>query len=180
MIKSTTDYDQFIFRTDNREKKNSLTPVDETHVKRLVESITECNLLHMQPIIVNEKLEIIDGQHRLSAAKRLGVEIYYQVVPNLTARDIILMNISKGWTLGDYLNFYVENGYPEYIKMKEFMKRHEVPLTVAMQMLSSSCRIGNTDFRKGEFIFSSTLEDVEIYNCWLTIDFIRKKYGMHF
>ena len=37
----------------------------------------------MRPIVVNKKMEVMDGQHRLMAAKQLGVEIYYQEEKNL-------------------------------------------------------------------------------------------------
>jgi len=89
MIRKTTNYEIFTFREDNREK------IDKKHLARLVESIKSRNLLELRPIMVNEKLEIVDGQHRLLAAKQLGYEIYYQKEENLDCADIVRMNLSK-------------------------------------------------------------------------------------
>ncbi len=89
MIKKTKNYEMFTFREDNREK------IDQSHVQRLVFSIEKRNLLELRPIIVNEKFEVIDGQHRLMAAKFLDVEIFYQQEKKLDAKDIITMNITN-------------------------------------------------------------------------------------
>lgn len=171
MIKKTKEYDIFTFRDDNREK------IDQSHVKKLSESIQARNLLELRPIIVNEKMEVIDGQHRLLAAKLLGLEIYYQQEKKLNPADIVRMNISKAWTIGDYLNFYCHHQYDEYKKLQSFMKKHNLTLKVALTIALDQARIGFHDFRMGEFKFHDESLDIELDVCWDTINYIKKMNG---
>ena len=88
MIQKTKDYEMFKFRDDNR-------PLSQPHLKALIDSIKSKNLLEMRPIQVNAQFEVIDGQHRIAAAKALGVDIYYQVEESLNPEDIIRLNIKN-------------------------------------------------------------------------------------
>lgn len=167
----TNDYEMFKFRADNREK------IDQNHVLRLVDSIKSRNLLDLRPIIVNEEMEVIDGQHRLLAAKILQVEIYYQIEKTMHGNDIILMNIAKSWTTTDYLNYYCKNEYSEYIKLKEFMKKNQLNLKIALNMIMGASRAQFRDFKSGDFKFL----DGDLYDnldvCWDTINLIKKMNG---
>lgn len=171
MIKKTKDYEMFIFRNDNREK------IDKSHVKRLVDSISSRNLLELRPIVVNEKMEIIDGQHRVLAAQELGLDIYYQQEKKIEADDIIKMNITKSWTIGDYLNFYCKHNYPEYLKLSLFMKKHSLSLKVGITLALGTAHTGFKEFRNGEFKFDEQPLDEELSICWETIDYIKKMNG---
>ncbi len=171
MINKTKNYEQFSFRDDNRER------IDQGHVKRLVESIKARNLLELRPIVVNEKMEVIDGQHRLLAAKALQVEIYYQVEKKLEATDIIRMNINKSWAMGDFLNFYCTHHYPEYLKLRDFMKKHSLNLKVALNIAMGQTHVGYADFKDGKFIFNDETLDGELDICWDTITYIKKMNG---
>ena len=119
----------------------------------------------------------IDGQHRLLAAQELGVDIYYTVEKNLTCSDIITLNNVKGWGMYDYLNFYVQNQFDEYIKLNEFMKKHGLNLKVAFNMTSGTAKEGFANFRLGKYKFTTDIYQVELDNCWQTIDFIRRMNG---
>ena len=171
MINKTKDYNLFKFRDDNREK------IDKAHVARLIDSIQARNLLEFRPIVVNEKMEVVDGQHRLLAAKALGLEIYYQKQDNLQASDIIAMNINKSWTMADYHNFYCKHDFPEYKKLADFMQRNNLALTVALNIASGKSRLAYKDFRKGNFKFVQEVLGTELDICWETIDYIKKMNG---
>ena len=69
-IQHTTNYNQFKLVQFNREKSAH-------HISQIKKKIKENNLLHLHPILVNLKGEVIDGQHRLQAAQELEVPIYY-------------------------------------------------------------------------------------------------------
>lgn len=170
-VKSTTDYGIFKFREDNREK------IDKAHVRKIAESIQARNLLEMRPIMVNADMEIMDGQHRLLAAQSVGVAIYYQMKEELQPEDIILMNISKSWGSVDYLNYYVRNGYPEYVKLKEFMKTNNIALKIALGLTMGKTWENGTTFRKGEYKFASDSASDELQICWDTINYIKKMNG---
>lgn len=171
VARKTKDYDVFTFREDNRER------IDQGHVKRLVESIKARNLLELRPITVNAKMEVIDGQHRLLAAKHLMIEIYYVQEKNLDAQDIIRMNLAKGWTMGDYLNFYVQHDYTEYKKLKAFMIKHTLSLKVALNICIGQGKSGFRQFKTGEFEFNEMIVGEEMTICWETILFIKKMNG---
>lgn len=113
----TTDYDMFKFIMSNRD-------TDRTHVKKLAKAIREKNLLHLNPIIVNENYEVIDGQHRLEAAKMLGLPIYYNIDSDVTQEDISGMNSNKkNWTVMDYVNFYTINKKPDFVAFAALCQR---------------------------------------------------------
>ena len=78
-IHSTTDYNQFKYIKGNRE-------VVESHVKTLSDQIAKKDF--QIPIIVNEKMEVCEGQHRLEAYRLLGVPITYIVKEGLEIQDI--------------------------------------------------------------------------------------------
>lgn len=168
----TTDYDQFKFRNDNRDGG-----IDQVHLRKIIQSIKSLNLLEFRPICVNEAMEVIDGQHRLMAAKELGLEIYYQVKKDFNSKDIILMNIAKAWTTSDYLNYYCKNGNENYIKLKEFMVKHKIGLKIAYNITSGLNKESFIDFKQGDYVFNEECYHVNIGLCWETIYEIRKVNG---
>lgn len=171
MILKTKDYDMFVFRADNRQE------INQSHVNRLIDSIQSRNLLEYRPIDVNQDMEIIDGQHRLLAAKKLNVEIYYQIKNDLKASDIIIMNVSKNWIMLDYLNFYCKNGYPDYIKLKEFMDKNKVNLHVVFNVLIGKTKQNYQDFKNGKYVFHEEITENAFSICWETLDYIKKIKG---
>jgi hypothetical protein len=117
-IYQTLDYHLFKHLLGNREK-NSL------HIERLKRSFKEKYLIC--PIIVNKKHEIIDGQHRFEAAKRLGLPVIFiygdDGGQDYGLREVQLLNTNTiNWKLNDYLEAYADYGYESYIQMKKFMK----------------------------------------------------------
>ena len=105
-ILSTKNYDMFKLTDLNRYKG-----VTESHVKAIMKSIIECNLLHVRPILVGKDNVVIDGQHRLEAAKRLGVPIYYSVHEDLGEEDLLPLTAGNlKWSCEDYLNYYAKKG----------------------------------------------------------------------
>ena len=69
-IMQTTDYDEFTFFHGNRS-------IDEKRLKVLMESIKTYGLIN--PIVVNQKKEIIDGQHRYQSCRNLSIPVRYNV-----------------------------------------------------------------------------------------------------
>ena len=119
---STKDYDQFILVATNR-------PVDKNHVLKLKNSITKKNLLHLNPIIVNEQFNVIDGQHRLQAARELELDIYFIKSQDIGQEDIATLNTNKKmWQIGDYVRYHAKNGKKAYHALQLFMKNfHFLP-----------------------------------------------------
>lgn len=128
-VSETYDYDKFKPLSGNR-------PVNPIHVLRLKESFQAQYL--MSPILVNEKDEVIDGQHRLCAARELGYPIRYIVANGYALNEVQRLNThGNNWTKSDYLNAYCELGYPNYITFRKFMNRFpDFGISAAESLLS--------------------------------------------
>lgn len=87
------------------------------HIDRLAKSIQENGTI-LQPIVVNENFEIIDGQHRLEAAKKCKSIIYYIKVIGYDLKTAIVLNVNaSNWSTIDYVRSFCERGYEDYIKL---------------------------------------------------------------
>jgi len=131
-ILKTSDHDLFTSFTSNRE-------IDEKHVAQLVKSITSRNLLHINPILVDSKMRIIDGQHRLEAARILKTDIYYIVSDDVDRLDISKLNSNqKNWNAMDYINFWTLEGVPEFLKLSKFLNTYpDLKVSVVLTIISS-------------------------------------------
>jgi hypothetical protein len=106
-------------RSFKRLKGNRI--LDETNIKQISIQIAQ----HGQatPVIVNQRKEIIDGQHRLEVCKRLGIGIYYIVKNNAGIDDVISANVvGKKWKTEDYVNLFAErDNNPNYVNLQRFI-----------------------------------------------------------
>lgn len=111
-IQATTNYSIFRPFPGNR-------AIKEIHVRRLIASIQNDNDLASHPIIVDMDYRVVDGQHRLEAAKRLKVPIFYIINKKATADQIIKNNDCKlSWTLPDKFNYWIQYGNDDYVQLK--------------------------------------------------------------
>lgn len=151
-IKVTTDYDKFDMMGSNRE-------VNRGHVEKLKEAFeTSGNLTIVQPILVNENMYIVDGQHRFAAAKELGLPIYYTVRPGLSVRDARNMNIlHRGWTVDDFAHSYANANNPNYRKYLELREDYGFNhSTILSYCNETSDKSGiYAEFRKGDFVLAN-------------------------
>jgi len=157
LIKKTEDYSIFKFTKDNR-------PIDESHVKKLAESMKEHNDNKLKPVIVNSKMEVVDGQHRLKACELLNLPVFYVIDDNYTPEKIIHFNsIQKLWKTVDYLNYWVEHGKEDYKKLNDFSKDIGFNIGIILKWLSRVNGNKYVNFRKGCFVFKldeRTLESI--------------------
>jgi hypothetical protein len=130
------------------------------------------NLLAHEPIIVNENMGVIDGQHRLMAAKNLSEYIYYTIAPGMGLKHVQLLNGNvKAWSLNDFLLSYIDQGNEDYIAVKDFSNKHNMSLSNSIAMLSISedskyLHAPYREFKRGHFkIKNQELADdfVEFY-----------------
>jgi hypothetical protein len=100
-VNSTSSYECFNFFKFNRE-------VDKVHVKKLVKSMKVRGFIGTIIVIKTkiidgiELLYILDGQHRFTASKELGINFKYEVVEIKTELALAhyiadLNNSSKAW-----------------------------------------------------------------------------------
>jgi hypothetical protein len=95
------------------------------HIKRLADSIRvygmKCN-----PILVNERMEVIDGQHRLMAAKEANSFVYYIVINGYSLNEVHTLNLNqKNWSKKDFMDGYANMGIESYIKLKDFSEKND-------------------------------------------------------
>lgn len=158
MIHETKDYNMFKMVKGNRE-------LNEAHIKVLMEEISKLNLLHIQPILVTKDMEVIDGQHRLEAAKRLGVPICYRVVEG-DAKDLMTaLNIHKPWGLKNFMNVFAEKGLLPYKRILEVSEKFSITPAVISRIFPPK-KCGEKDYiskyyRNGEYDYYITDEDIE-------------------
>lgn len=136
-------YDQFKLVETNR-------PIDHKHVVKLKHSISKKNLLHLNPIIVDEQFNVIDGQHRLQAARELGLDVHYIMSTEISQEDIATLNTNKKmWQIADYVQYHAKNGKVAYHSLQLFMKNfHFLPPSAALLI---ACRdVNPKDVRDGK------------------------------
>lgn len=110
----TKDYDAFRTLSGNRR-------INQGNFRRLKESHQKTHLF--SPILVNERMQIIDGQHRFQCCQELGLPVYYIVVPGYGLNEVQILNTNTAnWTKMDYLKSYCDQKNYEYIKFRRFMQ----------------------------------------------------------
>lgn len=163
-IYETYDYSMFKKMVGNR-------PVNK-HLELIAKSMKTDGWIGA-PILVNEKMEVVDGQHRVEAAKIAGIPVRYEIQEGLNLRKCQVMNnTSKGWQNSDYVNSYIELGNKNYERLKEMMDKYpSIPDTTMLTICWDGNRLegGTTNdaFRQGDFVFSpSRIEEVNeiLYN----------------
>lgn len=117
-IKISTHYGQFKCLRGNRN-------VLDNRVNKIINSINSVGLIPC-PIVVNERFEVIDGQGRLEAVKRLGLPVYYMVIDGLGIEHCVAMNINQtNWTVLDYVYSYSDQGNDDYIRLAKILEKHK-------------------------------------------------------
>lgn len=143
-VHTTTDYSLFK-QIDGNRTKNLL------HINRLKKSMSENYLFTV--IIVNERYEIIDGQHRFDAIIDLKLPLNYIVCDGYGLNEVHILNQNaKTWNSDDYLTGYCNLGYIDYLKYAEFKNKYDLGHNEAMSLLACSpSKIDIELFYKGEF-----------------------------
>jgi hypothetical protein len=94
------------------------------HIKRLKVSIIEKGML-CNPILINDKMEVIDGQHRLIASQEAKSFIYYIILKDYSLSEVHTLNLNqKNWTKKDFMDGYADMGIESYIKLREFINKN--------------------------------------------------------
>jgi len=145
-IQSSFRYDDFQFIEGNR---------DVDHDDKIEKSIRSSGLL-VQPILVNENMQIIEGQNRFTACKNLCLPIYYVVQEGLGLGEVKDLNsASKNWTTKNFIHSYAAGDRNvDYIYVEQLMKAYPW----ATQMILAFAVSGRSgagsnykDFKKGKF-----------------------------
>ena len=123
----------------------------------------------VSPIIVNEYMVVIDGQHRLEHAKKAGVPIEYIVKPGLNEHDIVRMNTTqRKWNMLNYIESYANQGSEEYVSLLNLLNKKYAGTTVVISVARNQTTATDVNklIKSGsfEFInFEETLNFLKYY-----------------
>jgi len=145
-IKKTYDYDEFGDLDGNRK-------INQSNLNKIMESMRK--KYYSIPIIVNKKMQVIDGQHRLEACRQLNLPVFYFQIDGLDLRSVHTFNsIGKPWAFIDYLDSYVRLGKPEYIKAQALRNKYPMNEKCLLFLLTGKQQGGDkqspsVSFREG-------------------------------
>ena len=141
------DFSKFKLLKRNRETSKS-------HVNKLIGSLQEPRG-QVEPITINEKWEVVNGQHRLEAAEDGGLDHVIVIMSHgATIEDVIVMNTTqKRWNFWDFLKCHSDESAPnsaEYQKLKKFLKDYPISHKAALWLLTGNNHdYGMEDFEGG-------------------------------
>jgi len=159
---STTDYSEIKHVNGNR-----LT--NPRNIEKIKNSMMIKHLV--VPAILNENMEIIDGQHRLAACKELGFPFYYIVVDGYHLPEVQMINANmKNWVNQDFLNSFIDlyklgdSSYINYVELSNFMEETSLPLRTALTLSDLRLAPAKVEerFKDGNFRFYSMQDAVKI------------------
>jgi hypothetical protein len=159
-IEKTKEYGKFKFLDGNR-------PIDKYHVKKLKQSIEKSNHLNLHPIIINHNYEIIDGQHRLEAAKQLDVEIFFIKSGLVNDDHLIDCNVNqKSFDVENYIDYFaIKEKKSEYILLKQMLKSSGLKPKALLTLILGTVSNSILEFLKtGKFKFPSSEEPNQVLN----------------
>lgn len=126
----TYDYSKFKRLANNR-------IVGDNRVERLMASMSVKQI--PAPIIVNEKMQIIDGQGRYEAEKKLGLPIYYSICKGTDIDDCRRMNqYNTRWGEMDFIKSYADAGNQNYIRFRNLINELNIPITRALRFANKA------------------------------------------
>lgn len=148
IIYRTNDYNGFKRLLGNRE-------VNPKRVKQIKKSIEDIGYI-TNPIVVNERMEVIDGQGRLQALKELGKPVEYIVIKGIGIKECLYMNINQEkWSILDYVKSYAEMGNPNYKKLLEIMELYPIyKLNIIGSAIKGLNMISTAILKRGDFEIS--------------------------
>ena len=113
----TKDYSIFKRLVGNRD-------IPESRISKIVESIQTIGWVH-NPIKKKKKMEVIDGQGRLTALQRLKMPVEYIIAEGAGNKECIYMNMNMvNWKLPDFIKSYAEQGNENYQRLLSLMERY--------------------------------------------------------
>ena len=184
-IMRTENYDMFKKIGGNRK-------LNKTNYAKIVKSMKEEQLII--PIVVNERYEIIDGQHRFQACEDLGKPVYFYMVRGYGLEQDKRANIaSSNWKKENYLDMFVAENNETYKEFEEIKERYDLNISNLLKIFAivqekQLARVGY-EFENGTFTldgkmqvlnFLMALEDFNFFKFYKTTHFITAFSRLYF
>ena len=151
-MERTRDYNKFSFLGLNRK-------LNRKCINALKNSIAKNGYVG-SPILVNDKHEILDGQHRFVALKESGMSIPYEIIEGDYDTIIDLNTTQHNWNIEDYINFYCEKDHNQhYVRLKRLCNELNSSVIIVLTMAYRQKPGGQTfeNIKKGRLTL--TLDD---------------------
>jgi hypothetical protein len=157
----TKDYNKFKLISTNRK-------INNYHVNKIVKSMLDYGFLNSKPITVNSNFEIIDGQHRYYAAKKLGLDVVYEI-DNVNFNDamVTVNTTSNVWRLNEFIEHYSAKGLRDFIELNDFINNTDygtsncISIFCGFSVKPSHIRSGQIPFRNNKIL--ETIELIEFF-----------------
>ena len=168
----TKDYSIFKFSKANR-------PLSEQNVLKIMRSFQEFGFMEGRDVIIDNDNVVVDGQHRIEACKRLGIEVNYVVSNgNAIAKTIALNNCQKQWTIEDYINSYAAQGFDFYRRLINFNQKYNLGFSTSLDVFIQNPMHVSQKIKQGSnFTVNTQSDDIAefILSC-NKVPFFRSKY----
>ena len=161
-LETSKNYAAFIPNDEQR-------PIRDGHVKSLAGLMAKFGFLPSKPIQTvkrGAKYVVIDGHHRLAAAKSLEMPVFFVVEPESAAETMASVNAQvKTWGTADYVRMYAVRGIDDFQKLLQYGEIG-IPLGMAASMLhghaAASCNVSEA-LKTGTFKIRETSGINKIY-----------------
>lgn len=142
----TTDYSIFKRLEGNRTVKN-------LRISKIKKSIEKSGYIY-NPIVVNEKYEVIDGQGRLEVLEMLGLPVDFVISEGAGISECIALNASSTiWSMKDYIESFCELGFEDYIIFNDLLQEYpELKLNTVGTIASGIASLPSRQIKDGNLV----------------------------
>lgn len=153
IVYRTNQYSMFKRLEGNRK-------IPKSRINKIIASIQKVGYVQ-SPVVVNEKMEVVDGQGRIEALKELGLPVDYIIVKGIGIEECRAMNINQeNWKLIDHIHSYAETGNESYIFFENLIKLYKnIGIKVINQAITGLACFDGDKIKNGRFV--CTKEDYE-------------------
>lgn len=137
-------------------------PLNPQHIKFLMSSMRQHGFFASKPIQCYKdnsgSLVVVDGHHRLAAAKALEETFYYVIEDQTSQEAMPQVNRSLSWKLEDFIRQYKLRGNRNYEVLSAYVDRG-LSAGIASALLSGNAAASfnqGDKIRSGQFIVKST------------------------
>lgn len=140
----TKFYSMFKFIKGNR-------PIDLKHVAALIASYEKYGYLRPH-VVVNERHQILNGQHTFTAAKETNRWIYFRYLRGEKLPAVQGLNKNaKNWNTDTFMESFVVQKRPDYLIYKRFKEKYLFGHRQCFKLLAGTSSYANEVFNDGAF-----------------------------
>lgn len=155
ILQSANNYQLFCRNKEQR-------PLNSRHVARIRESMRRHGFRPSKPIQcyqLHGKLVVVDGHHRLEAAKELGIAVYYVVEDESAQLSMLDENVTVlKWSTRDTVEQWAKRGKRDYQRLLDYVDSG-IPLVEAASLLAGQSAGSHNVVPKlsdGSFVIKTT------------------------